>query len=418
MIKSNKTFKRIKLSWMGALILFVLFYTLFNNNRTTLILGITMICLFSVYAIENRGKMLLKFDAYILYMLVFGLYCYISALWAENSGYATNKGELIIELLIAMWLMKTVIAKDSAAGFDNLLRLIKWGSYIVLIYTIAAFGWSNFVYIVQNNIRLSNDINNANSIGMCAAFAVVINFYYTLYEGFRISDAMMIPGVVIIAAAGSRKGLVVLVAGCIALLILKNFDNKKLLNSIGKVAFTVIIGIVLMFFVLQLPMFNNLLDRLFDLGLLLAGKGTRDTSGWSRLQYIKLGIDIFKEHPIAGIGIDNARLYTKSLYGVDHYLHNNFVEMLACGGMIGFVIYYSIYAYILTTLIRNRQFRDKEWDICFVLLMINLAMDYGRVSYLEKETYVYLLLYWLEVNRIKDMKRKDDMVSRTIIAPA
>lgn len=416
MIKSNKKFRSVKLSWIGALVLFVLFYVLFENNKTALILGITMICAISVYIMENKGKMQIRFDAYILYILIFGLYCLISSLWAENSVYAIRKGTFTIEMLVGMWVMKTIITKNDGTEFDDLLRLIKWGSYIVLAYTIAAFGWSNFVYIVQNNIRLNNGINNANIIGMCAAFAGIINFFCILYEGFNVSDMLIFPCIVVVAASGSRKGLVTLIGGFMAILILKNFDNKKLLKSIAKVTFAILIGCVAMLFILQLPMFSNLLDRMSDLGLLLTGKATRETSGWIRFQYIKLGMEIFREHPLGGIGIDNARLYTQSIYGLDHYLHNNYVELLSCGGIIGFIIYYSIYIYILVTLIKNRRYRDKEWDICFVLLIIRLVMDYGYVSYVEKETYVYLLLFWFEVYRIKYVRKTGNIENNAIIA--
>lgn len=76
-----------------------------------------------------------------------------------------------------------------------------------------------------------------------------------------------------------------------------------------------------------------------------------------------------------------------------YYLHNNYVEKLACLGLVGIVIYYSIFIYALYYLLKNIKYRDSEYNICLILLIINLIIDYGVVSYYDKATHIYIIIY-------------------------
>ena len=111
-----------------------------------------------------------------------------------------------------------------------------------------------------------------------------------------------------------------------------------------------------------------------------------------RMSLAQLGIQLFQQHPIIGIGIDNPRLYTYGVVGETYYLHNNFVEILSSGGVIGAVLYYWIYVRLIISYIKRRNFDDPQYCFCLVLLILLLIMDYGMVSYYSKSTYIFLLL--------------------------
>ena len=83
------------------------------------------------------------------------------------------------------------------------------------------------------------------------------------------------------------------------------------------------------------------------------------------------------------------------------YLHNNFAEVLAGGGLVGFTIYYSIYAYIFVSFIRYRKYSTMETAVCATLLVMALVEDYANVTYYSKETYFYLMLGLLETERLR-----------------
>lgn len=84
----------------------------------------------------------------------------------------------------------------------------------------------------------------------------------------------------------------------------------------------------------------------------------------------------------------------------DYYLHNNYWEMLADGGIIGFIIYYWIYAFILKKMIKFRRLSDGEFVICFTFLILSLILDNAAVSYLSKTTYYKLLFIFIYCERL------------------
>ena len=115
---------------------------------------------------------------------------------------------------------------------------------------------------------------------------------------------------------------------------------------------------------------------------------------------VQIGMNLFKQHPFLGVGMDNAKIYTEPAFGVaNYYLHNNYVELLADGGMVGLAVYYSIYAVILVKLWKNRDFTTGEFNIVFLILILRLILDYGMVSYESKNTYFYLLIFYLEYKK-------------------
>ena len=83
------------------------------------------------------------------------------------------------------------------------------------------------------------------------------------------------------------------------------------------------------------------------------------------------------------------------------YLHNNFAEVLAGGGLVGFTIYYSIYLYIFVSFTRYRKYSTMETAVCTALLVMALVEDYASVTYYSKETYFYLMLGFLETEKLK-----------------
>ena len=79
---------------------------------------------------------------------------------------------------------------------------------------------------------------------------------------------------------------------------------------------------------------------------------------------------------------------------------------LILGGAIGFFIYYAAYAYLLAQFLKYRKYQGKAFSIVLTVLIVFLIMDYGRVSYYQKQHYIYLLLYFCELAYMKKEARK------------
>ena len=107
---------------------------------------------------------------------------------------------------------------------------------------------------------------------------------------------------------------------------------------------------------------------------LITGNGVVDTSSQTRLRLIEIGLDIWKKYPIGGTGINT--FYVSSSTG--NYAHNNFVELLADIGIIGFVIYY--FFIVKAIFVKNNFDVEKGW-MWKCLLICLLVFDFGAVTY-------------------------------------
>lgn len=149
------------------------------------------------------------------------------------------------------------------------------------------------------------------------------------------------------------------------------------------------------------------INRLENMLNAFRGIGEIDNSTSTRLELIKLGIHIFKGHPLYGIGMDNAKTITESIFNkTDYYLHNNYIELLADGGIIGFIMYYWFYVLILLKLIHFKNFKNGYYNICLILFLLFLIMDYGSVSYISKERYFYILILYLQCRNMNISQEK------------
>ena len=113
--------------------------------------------------------------------------------------------------------------------------------------------------------------------------------------------------------------------------------------------------------------------------------------------YIQAGWKQFLKTPILGIGIGNTSQITMAATGHSTYLHNNFIELLASGGIIGFGIYYGIILYLIIKLIPFALKKESVSDACLIVLIVHTIADYGTVSYYTKGTYFILVLCFLQV---------------------
>lgn len=369
-------------------------------------IGLLAIAAFSSYG----GIIPVKNTGFITYILVFLAYCAASRIWAEDPALSVNKINGIIFILIGMIVIH--LSYLEYTSIEDLLKAIMYGGYVVILYAFIRYGIGGIIRLAANDARITNDLFNANTIGMCAAYSLVINIYFIFYERFKFRDILMFPAVVLLLLSQSRKAILIVALGVIGVSILRNLNKKNFVLSLLKIVGGLFVLVLLFIAISRFAFMKPIMKRLKEILEMLAGTGTRaDNSAWLRFAYIDLGIDLFKKNPLLGIGIGNANIYTQLYYNHNHYLHNNYIELLACGGIVGFGIYYSMHLYLLINYFKYRKFRDRVYDICLILLLLNLIVDYGVVSYYDKVNYLFLFLLW---KKIKSMQQQHKASKRKV----
>lgn len=399
MIKTGST---KGLTWVLTVFMFVSFFIFdtFSWGRYVLFLVAGIILVDLIY----KGRALISIKPFHTFLFFFGVFCALSALWGIMKSNALEKGITILSILLCYSILYMSYQKKS---IDALLKTVMWGGYAITLYTIIYYkGMTNIVYFLLNGVRFDESFQNSNVLGMVVAMACIIQIYYLMFEKKSISALLMIPSFIIILVSQSRKSFILLLAGSFALLLYKNSSNKRVLTKIFKIIATIIVLFVLVKILSALPVFGFINGRLEGLWASITGVGRIDHSSWLRKEYRRLGMEQFFRTPLLGIGIDSSSYITSAVEGRATYLHSNYVELLACGGIVGFVFYYSMYLYLGWTFFKYRKYDRNRTMICIILMILLLVMDYGMVSYYSKSQYFYLLMFFIQAQNIRIMAKE------------
>lgn len=393
-----------KIIWYLTVSLFSLFYIFDTNVWIGVILIAITAAVFCVSAVQTKGKIRIKIQAYHGLVLLFALYCMASALWAWDFQLSINRGITIVELLICTSVF--YIYYENKNSICPLINVIMWSGYLVTVYAFLFYGVQLISSIISSSSRLDNSFANVNSIGMLAAFSIILSTFNLIYMKKRLTVDFILnfPCIIMIAATGSRKALVLMIMG-IGLLVFVKFYNRNLIKTMIQWLFVGIVLVFILYLLYSLSIFDGVKERMAGLIALVTGKGEVDHSAWIRQQYIYIGLEQFKKTPIFGIGIANSGLLLLQQFERNTYLHNNYVELLATGGLVGTLLYYSMYLYCIVMIIKYRKLHNPYSIICLILIFCQLVMDYGAVSYYSKSTYFYLMTYCIHIQNLKTNRR-------------
>ncbi|HFD2030267.1 TPA: O-antigen ligase family protein [Clostridium perfringens] len=394
--------KRIseKIIWYLTVVLISSFYIFDTSKWGSIILIIITISILAISLIQNNGIIKFSIKPFHLFILLFALFCMFSSVWAIYPKDSFQKGITIIQILICMTVIEMHYSKYSS--IKQLIDAIMWAGFLVVFYAIIFYGLDTIKYIFVSQSRLSNSFANINSIAMIASVSLVIMVYDIFFvkkkKIYLLIFAM--PSIIMIAASGSRKALVLTILG-IVMIILFRYSNKNFFITLIRLILLSTILLIIFRVILLLPIFSGINERMKGLIALITDNGVVDHSAWIREQYIRVGINQFINKPILGIGIGNSHFLTLQAEGRSTYLHNNYVELLACGGIIGFTIYYYVYMYLLYNIFKLRKYKSDYTILCIILIVLLLGMDYGSISYYSKITYFYFVVFFMEVQLLK-----------------
>ena len=372
----------------GILTTYILFET-YTWGRYVFFGESVVIVLLSAF--QHRWKLKLRIQAIHWFMLAFSGYCALSALWALEPADALQKGETVFQILVCAAML--YIHYQHEQDVHKLLMVVMWTGYFVSIYTLFFYGMDRILL----GTRLNNDFSNLNNIGIVVALSCIIQIYEWLHGRHRWSAILMVPAILTISVAQSRTSMVGLLIGVFGVYVLKQRQGKDLFQQLAKVVWVLFGAALAVALVYSLPVFSGVRERMNSMLAGVLGTGETDNSTLIRLSMIDLGLEWFRKEPIGGIGIGCTHVLSALYLGCDTYLHNNFVELLCGGGLVGFCLYYAMYGYLLWHYFRYRNNNREMYEIGIVWLGLLLVMDYGNVSYYWKSQWFYLMIHFLNI---------------------
>lgn len=396
----NSKIKNIKKLLFFLYILAV--YIWGGKKETTIYSEVILIVLLGLELIDILKTRKIKFAIPIMILLIFDIYCFLSNFWAINRDLSLVISKTLFLLCAFVWISYNMFTKMKD-GHIYILKAICWAGIIFSLYIMFYYGITNYFTKLLAGQRIGTEINNVNAIGLQTCISVIICIFFGLYENKKIYYIISIIPLIISLGTGSRKVLLMILLGIICLFIfMRNRGSKKdTIRIIKKLAILIII-IIIAWNIMKMPMFSMIFNRFESMVNGFTGNGKVDASTTIRKQFIQAGLEQFIETPILGIGVNNSSYVTLKATNDETYLHNNFVELLACTGIIGFLLYYSVFIYLLYELFRYVKTNNNFAIINFIILAVNIILDYGVVSYYGKNTYIYILLAMVTIEKLKE----------------
>lgn len=287
-----------------------------------------------------RGKVRLAQEPVLLLTTGLALYALASTLWAQDFNQALSRASSLWVSLAAFVTLWVAFAKGLT------LKPVIYGSVVGALVNAA-------VSVVQTKtggvLRAEGLTGNANALALQLSMAGLIVLAMAK-EGKRwpLVFTIFMFGVAT-AVSGSRKvvavwpmlaifvgrGIVVRVRASYAA-IGAALVGIPVLVALGSIGVRGMLGVVQNLYV------YSRFVRFFE---------GRDTSAATRLDMIGEGWRLWLEAPILGHGIDQFRVLSQFAT----YSHNNYIEMLATLGIVGFILYYSVYLLLFLRGWRTRR---------------------------------------------------------------
>jgi O-antigen ligase len=369
----------------------------------------------AVLIIIDVLKKKLEFKRYIFFVwyAVFFAYCCLSLIWTMDSdlsklwldGMLPNVGMLlaVVHYVNSRERFYRLIKLQLIAIFYMCVRLL------ILMPERHLFGRGRTeVYIWE----ISGFHYNGLAIPLTAGIILTVFFYIKNKKPLVLFLAPLFYLTIIIG--GSRQGVVIPIVGL--------FVIFALLNGIKGIRRTIITSAVIV--ILFILFINSGLPGADRMSALVKGFiGNTAEAGFSfneRVFQRGLAAEMFLQKPILGWGIYS---FTAKLIEIEHhtifaYCHNTYLELLSCLGIIGFVIYYSIYAGILFKAFK--LFKTLNIYVIFALAacIVLLLFEYATVMFypihgLTGTTFLFYAYYSLKLaDNKKDLKCQEEKVSQ------
>lgn len=388
---------RIKRSTILSLTLFIYLVSLTAYQRENSVfdqmLQIGSFVLLAVYYLyvpskSRRGLVLSPISIWYLLFAVFGLG---SALWAI---YSKTDVFFYVRRMVQILGLYLVIPKffsirQDADRIDDFYKVI-----------IAALVYAIILLFIRTPIsawgteRVGGAIGvDKNALGTRMAIGSIVSLYLYTKEKRKIYLIILAAMSAVVLLTGSKKAIFMLVVG-ISVYEIVGTESKKIKQIFERILLVACLFGLLWYLVFNTNVFYNTIGVRLNRTLMyfLSEGSTYDNSTRERQYYISVARDLFLQHPIIGVGLNNFKTHIAAI-GYSHvaYSHNNYWELLSCLGITGAALYYWFHVKLLTKLIKNNTKRRKTYTLSIIVLVLYIICDYANVSYMN--IFQHLMLY-------------------------
>ncbi len=395
-----------------------IFSIYFFSNRTgphiiSNVLAVLLTVLICVKMIREKKKPMV--NTYLLAFLSFVIISWLSYFVAIDKGMAMK----MLKTLSAIYVFTFILSQylDSYKKAERVYTYVFISGLLASIYVLLSMGNSE-------SMRLGRVLGHQNVVGLLIGSSFLFGVYKLIFDNMKfsinnnyfyiISNIIMFTTIVL---TGSRRAVIFSVLGAVILMFLRYRKNNAKLIKIFLL--TGVFVAIFFLVVTQVSFLYKIIGIRFEhmIDFVLGRPITKEFSIPMRDYMIRFGMDLFKDRPLLGHGINNYRVLLGEAKGWNTYAHNNLVELLVGTGIIGVLAYYSIYAvtfYALSSKARIRKGASKNTPVpafspvfyVFQAWMIaSIIVESLTVQYYSKIFYIILAAGWATLNIQKNEVR-------------
>lgn len=385
--------------------------SIYTDNNAIMIFSITL--LFACVLFSNDIK--LRWNVYFTLECLFLLYCVMQLIFesvAVPSISFSMTRRLIINFTSEIVIYNLLLHTKS----PSLLYKKYTKPFIVAMLILIGLGLATGTILSGRFSTAGADISIAGikisvgvgtTIGYLAACAFAMAFITYIFEKKKIYVLFAAIMLVLVLLSGTRK--VLLLCGFVFIFIptvqSKNIQRLVKILKYGALALFVII------LVMKVPYLYSVLG--IRLERTIQGFVTGEVVDNSEI--IRKGLRVtamnaIAQKPLYGWGLASF----KELFGNGIYSHSNYVEIFYSCGIVGGLIFYSRYVYLLVSMLislkHSKNESEKYYLMSGLVLFLSLAvMEYWQVTYyLEKFTLIYVFMVTLSYMVKRDIFHRID----------
>lgn len=295
--------------------------------------------------------------------------------------------------------------------------MLAYCTSIFLNFIIYLTHWSIPLWgVIERSGRFQGVYQNPNALSFVATIGMLFSVLILSREKKRayqlLASLALVLGSILNMATGSKKALLLTALIWIVYLFLsQGVGVGKLLTRVLTVLpILIVVGMLFMPFIDYKSNFDLMNERFEEfssvivLGESHAGLGLRESSTGQRLYFIRSGIELFKENPFIGTGVNSFKFSH-----LGHYSHNNYIELIVNGGVFAFFLFYYRY-WIACVYIQRLNSNTRYVYLSGVLVLI--LTDVVTVSVSDKHSlYAFMIIFMLIGAEVRGREQAGAIIS-------
>ena len=395
----NRTKKTTSL--YSAVVVFILSFFVYNDFNIRMLYGFVLMGLVLVFFMLTSNKTILADRigiAYLLMALVIDVFAFLPYSRLEYDAVS-----LIISLNISV--VFVILAKPNS---DEIIRSFKWitvvgvllAFYVIIVAFLPQF-YYDFVskFISQESDRVVR-LMLADGYGVAIGGSTVLLLYivvltifilmnYFLLYKLKLKTKVLVLSLFFISLGAmilsNRKSEILMVIVVVILSFFAKYSFTTRKNKRNRIKILLVLTLIVTVLVIWLASMGYLNRYIFFFRNIisnLSGSGRQIDVSSGRLELWAKAFELFKEHPIFGIGwgrfVDHVDMYNYGKDALINNVHNNYLQLLCEVGIIGAIAILTPMFYIFnkTRKLANQLKAIKDESIKTLRLIVNVSLNF------------------------------------------